>query len=162
MDFQGPGTQLSSPTRLTLDEGDNDPLGWADNKTLVFVSDHNGHPRLFRQRTGENTARPLSSLLEDAALDAHISPDGAWICYRVDRVGDWRAGTARPVDRMRVRVTGTEKQFVLRSTSEADPEVRCAPSPSTICVIAEKAPDHNQMILTGVDPVRGRGREVDF
>lgn len=158
-DLQPGGKTLTTPTRVTLNEGDNDPVGWPDDRTLIFVSDRNGHPQLFRQLAGNDTPEPLTSKLDDGSYDARLSPDGAWIFYLVDP-GDWRGGTARAINLMKVRVGGGDKQFVLRSTVNSDPSIRCARNPSTRCALMEKTPDQNQLIFTEVDSSRGRGSEL--
>lgn len=151
------GMQLSAPVHLTLNEGQNDPVGWAqDSKTVVFVSDRSGHPQLYRQTAGEDTAVQISSTL-DLGRDHHLSPDGKSILYFVYPT-DW--GRSQPVGLMRVPLAGGAQQLVLSSSFGAAPSVRCARNPATLCVIAETTPDHTQLVFTEVDPVRGRGREI--
>jgi DNA-binding winged helix-turn-helix (wHTH) protein/Tol biopolymer transport system component len=152
------GTQLFAPTGLSLSEGQNDPVGWTkDSKTLVFLSDRSGRLELFRQTVGEKVAEPIASKLEDSATDAHVSPDGAWILY-LAYPNDW--GASQPVGLMRVRLTGGAPQLVFNTSFEARPSLRCARNSATLCLLAEKTPDHTQLVFTEVDLVRGRGREI--
>jgi Tol biopolymer transport system component len=48
-DLRPGGTQPRSPSHLTLNEGLNDLVGWArDGKTVIILSDRDGHRELFR------------------------------------------------------------------------------------------------------------------
>ena len=58
---------------------------------------------------------------------------------------------------MRAPIAGGPPQQVL--TARMDGQL-CAKSPSTVCAIAELMPDVKQLIFTGFDPVKGRGREL--
>jgi DNA-binding winged helix-turn-helix (wHTH) protein/Tol biopolymer transport system component len=157
-DLRAGGTQLGTPVHLTLNEGQNDPVGWTqDSNSVVFVSDRNGHPGLFRQSAGEDTAERVPSTLEDSGRDHHMSPDGTWILYLVYPN---QQGTSQPVGLMRVPLAGGAPQLVLNSSVGAEPSVRCARHPATVCIIAETTPDHTQLVFTEVDPVRGRERSI--
>lgn len=160
-DLAGPGaakTQLSSPVRLTLNEGQNELVGWTqDSKTVVFVSDRNGHPELFRQIAGEETAVRIASTLEEFGRDHHMSPDSTSILYLVYPT-EW--GTSQPVRLMRMPLAGGSSQLVLNSSIGAEPSLRCARGPATVCILAETAPDHTQLVFTEIDRGRGRGREI--
>ena len=39
-------------------------------------------------------------------------------------------------------------------------EFRCARSPSSVCVLAERSDDRRQMVMTAFDPFHGRGAEL--
>jgi DNA-binding winged helix-turn-helix (wHTH) protein/Tol biopolymer transport system component len=157
-DVRAGGTQLSAPVHLTLNEGQNDLIGWTlDSKTVVFVSDRGGHLELFRQAAGEDTAVRIASTLEESSGNYRMSPDGIWILYFVY---PHEGGTSQPVGLMRVPLAGGAPQLVLSSSVGAVPSVRCARHPATLCVIAETTPDHTQVVFTEVDPERGRGRKV--
>lgn len=157
-DLRAGGRQLSTPVHLTLNEGQNDPVGWArDSKTVVFVSDRSGHPELFRQIAGEDTAERIASTLEEFGRDHRMSPDGTSILYLVYPT-EW--GTSQPVHLMSAPLAGGASELVLNSSIGAAPSLRCARHPATLCVIAETTPDHTQLVFTEVDPVLGRGREI--
>jgi DNA-binding winged helix-turn-helix (wHTH) protein/Tol biopolymer transport system component len=157
-DLRRGGTQLRAPVHLTLNEGQNDLVGWAqNNKTVVFVSDRGGHPEFFRQSAGEDSAVRITSPLENLSTDYHTGPDGDWILYFVY---PHEGGTSQPVNLMRVPLAAGSPQLVLSSSIGAAPSVRCARHPATLCVLAENTPEHTQLVFTEIDPVRGRGREV--
>jgi eukaryotic-like serine/threonine-protein kinase len=155
-DLRAGGTRLSAPVRLTLNEGWNNLVGWTkDSQTVVYLSDVNGHPELFLQADGEESSQSFATL-EDSAMNARISPDGAWVFY-LARPNGW--GSAQPINLMKMRITGGAPQLVLTSSFGANPEFRCARHPSELCILAEVTPDHNELVFTEVDSMRGRGRE---
>jgi eukaryotic-like serine/threonine-protein kinase len=155
-DLRAGGTQLSAPVHLTLNEGWNAPVGWMeDSKTLVYLSDRNGHPELLRQVAGEESVQSIATL-EDSAMYARISPDGAWVLYLAHPNG-W--GAAQPVSLMKIRTTGGAPRLVLTSALGADPGFRCARDPAGLCFLAEVTPDHTELVFTEVDPMSGRRGE---
>ena len=157
-DLRASGMQLSDPVHLTLNEGRNDLVGWTqDSKTIVFVSDRSGHPGLFRQTAGEDTAVRIAATLEDFGRDYHVSPDGKSILYLGFPI-EW--GASQPVGLMKVPLAGGAPRLLLSSSVGAAPSVRCAWHPATLCVIAEISSDHTELAFTEVDAVRGRGSEI--
>ncbi len=155
-DLQTGGTQLDAPRHVTLNEGQNDLVGWTrDSRTVVFISDRNGRPELFRQTAGEEAAVRIASL-EEFSTDHHMTPDGTSIVYLVYPTD---GGTSHPVRLMRVPLAGGARQLVLDSPLGAGPSLRCARRPATLCVIAETTPDRAQLVFTEADPMQGRGRE---
>jgi DNA-binding winged helix-turn-helix (wHTH) protein/Tol biopolymer transport system component len=159
-DLRAGGIQIGTPDRMTLHEGINVPVGWMeDGKTVIYFSDRNGHPQLFRQVMGTENAEPIGAKLEDSAADAHLSPDGARILYLVYSTdSNWAA--TNPNNLMSVRVTGGAPQLVARSMDDASPSIRCARRPSALCVLAEETPNHTQLVFTAINPLQGRGREL--
>jgi hypothetical protein len=61
---------------------------------------------------------------------------------------------------MRVPIRGGPAQVVLYTTIGAVHSIRCARAPTITCLIAERTPDHSQLIFTTFDPLRGRGHEA--
>jgi eukaryotic-like serine/threonine-protein kinase len=175
-DLEAGGTRLTSPNRLTLDEGWNNPAAWtADGKAVFFYSNRSGAEGLFKQSLGQDTAEVLFAVGEPDALPggaclspegsfpsdgavrggscACLTPEGSWLLYlRVPR------GFTSPAKLMRVPVTGGVPQLILIATFVGGP--RCARSPSTLCAIAERSVDRKQLVFTAFDPVKGRGRQL--
>jgi Tol biopolymer transport system component len=157
-DLRADETQLSAPAHLTLNEGQNDLVGWTpDSKTVVFVSDRNGHPELFRQAPGEDAAERIASTAGPSSVEYRMSPDGTAILYLLYPK---ELGTSQPVSLMRLPLAGGGPQLVLTSYVGAVPSVRCARHPAMQCVIAEAVPDRTQLVFTEADPARGRGDEI--
>ena len=157
-DLQSNGTRITTPTRLTLDEGWNEPLGWTpDGKAVLFFSGRNGRTEIFRQSLGQDTAEPIITTKETERLsgDASMSPEGSWVLYTVrPNPGDPQA----PATLMRAPVTGGTPQIVL--TANINGGQRCAQSPATLCAIAERSADGKQLVFTAFDPLKGRGHEL--
>ena len=152
--LQGSGMRIATPSLLTLSEGENMPLDWtADSKSVIFVSNRNGHWGVFRQSLDGDAAEPITSGTEDANA-AQVSPDGAWVLYEPRTKN---AGPSTPVPLMRVAVTGGPAQLVLVAPIYG---YRCAKAPATVCVFGEFTPDRKQLIFTALDPLKGRGREL--
>jgi eukaryotic-like serine/threonine-protein kinase len=156
-DLQANGTRITTPTRLTLDEGWNNPLGWtADSKAVVFFSDRNGAKGLFKQSLGQDTAEPLSNTKEDGyVLDACVTPEGSWVFYKA---GSAEGAPPAPIRLMRLPITGGSPKLVLTANLEDGP--RCAKFPATLCALAERAADRKTIVFSALDPVNGRGREL--
>ena len=158
-DFQARGNGITTPTRLTLDEGWNSPSGWtSDSKAVFFWSSRDGVDSLFKQSLGQLTPERLVTVKADEKIvgGACLSPEGSWVFYMVhSKVGDPLA----PVKLMRVPMAGGSPQLVL--TANLDHEgPHCARSPATLCAVAERSADHKQLVFTALDPVKGRGREL--
>jgi len=150
------GTRITTPARLTLDDGWNNALAWtADSKSVLFFSDRDGTEGLFKQTLGQNTAERITNSKEDGyVLDACVSPDGSWVFYRSIPEG----GPAVPARLMRVPITGGSPELALTANLEGGP--RCAKSPATLCAIAERSTDRKQLVFADFDPVKGKGHEL--
>jgi serine/threonine protein kinase len=157
-DLRHNGTRLTTPRRLTLNEGRNYPVAWtADSKAVVFGSYLDGQWRIFKQLLDDDTAEPIVTGADDVwGAGARLSPDGAWVLY----IASSREGDSPSVPRqlMRVPMRGGPPQTVLTAPLYGGPV--CARSPSTLCAIAERTPDRKQLIFTAFDPETGRGREL--
>jgi serine/threonine protein kinase len=157
-DLQAGGTRIITTTRLTMDETWNNPLAWtADSKAILFYSNRTGVGGLFKQSLGQDTAEALITQEKGELLNfrACVSPEGAWVLYRVT---PQNAGPSVPEKLMRVPTTGGSPQLVL--TANLDGWPRCAKTPATLCVIAERSADRKQLVFTAFDPVRGRRSEL--
>ncbi|HXM59744.1 MAG TPA: winged helix-turn-helix domain-containing protein [Terriglobales bacterium] len=150
--------QLIAPVHLTLNEGQNDLVGWThDSKTVIFVSDRSGHTELFEQTAGADTAVRVPSPMQAFGRDHRMSPDGGSILYMVYPT-EW--GKSQPIGLMRMPIAGGASQLVLKSSIGAEPSLRCARDPATTCILAETSSDHTQLVFTEIDLLRGRGREI--
>ncbi|HET8926000.1 MAG TPA: protein kinase [Candidatus Acidoferrum sp.] len=157
-DLQSNGTSITTPTRLTLDEGWNEPLGWApDGKAVLFFSRRNGQTEIFRQALGQDTAELVVTAKEGERVFGHacVSPEGSWVLYTVRPN---RRDPQAPAAVMRASITGGSPQIVL--SGDINGGQRCAQSPATLCAIAERSADGKQLVFTAFDPLKGRGHEL--
>jgi serine/threonine protein kinase/dipeptidyl aminopeptidase/acylaminoacyl peptidase len=149
------GTRLLSPRHFTLSESLDEPGDWTpDSKSLIFGSNRNGHWNLYKQALDKDKAEPLLTG-PDAVLNARVSPDGKWILYQHE-VGPGDASAPKEV--MRISVVGGPSQFVF--TTRPGSFLSCARAPAKLCVIAEPAANREQVIITAIDPSKGRGSEL--
>ncbi len=122
-----------------------------DSKDLILVSNRNGHYQVFKQSLDDNIALRLT---EDYGGDPRASPDGKWILYFA-KTKEPQETAARPV--MRVPVNGGSPELVFTEKSGAYGQIVCARPPSSLCAIAERTDDHKQVIVSALDPLKGRG-----
>jgi eukaryotic-like serine/threonine-protein kinase len=157
-DLQAKGTRITSPTLLTLNEGQNMPLDWtADSKSVIISSNRNGHWGIFRQSVDTDIVETVVSG-PDEPDEPHVSPDGALVLY-VSHPKDFTPAAPAPVTVMRVPITGGPAQSVLTARLY-EPADRCSKAPASLCAICEQSSDHKQLIFTAFDAVKGRGREL--
>ena len=153
-DLEAKGTRIRNPSRLTLSGEWDIPFAWTpDSKAVVFTSVHNGQTGIFKQALGEDSAETIISGLKNAT-GAYLSPDGASVLYILYPT---EGGSSTPAQLMRVPLTGGPPQLVLTSNFDW---YGCSRSPSSLCVISERTPDRQHLILTAFDPVKGRGHEL--
>jgi dipeptidyl aminopeptidase/acylaminoacyl peptidase len=167
-DLQTHGMGITTPRRLTLNEGRDYPAAWTpDSRAIVFVSNRNGQWELFRQSLDEDTARSIAAVSageaerteagEFSPTVPRISPDGAWMLFLI-----WKkkGNSSAQTELVRVPITGGPPQLVLTGSSGLIHSFRCARFPATLCALAERTPDHKQLIFTAFDPVNGRDHEL--
>jgi serine/threonine protein kinase len=155
-DLQAGGMRITTPRRLTLNEGRNFPRSWtADSKAVVFGSYLDGRWRVSRQFLDQETSEPITARQDGDVSGGRVSPDGIWILYVVLPKG---SGSSALSQLMRARVSGGPSEPVLKGRLYGDPQ--CARSPATLCAFAEPSEDNKQLTLTAFDPLSGRGREL--
>lgn len=159
-DVQANGTRISTPRRLTQNEGQDYPATWtADSKAVVFRSHRDGRWSIFKQSLDEDTAEPIATGAEDVeGASATVSPNGGWVLYVASSKKDSASSAVAPDSLMRVPIMGGSPELVLTARIYGKPA--CARAPATMCVIAEQTPDRKQLVFTAFDPVKGRGGEV--
>jgi len=154
-DLQAGGTRITTPTRLTLDEGWNNPGTWsADGKVVFFYSDRNGKTTLFRQTLGQDAAEALVAARENESLQGGVclSPDGLSLLYGP-------AKSPGQADRyMRVPITGGAPQVIYTGELYFGPW--CSKAPATLCVVGERSADRKQISFHAFDPAKGIGPQL--
>jgi dipeptidyl aminopeptidase/acylaminoacyl peptidase len=146
---------LQDVSRLTLDDRmDLGPTWLPDGKAILFTSDRDGSPDVFRQSLESSEAEPLITG-PGTQRNARVSPDGAWILYEDFPIASAKSAAAAPrLMRMPIGGGPSERVLAMQPTST----YRCARSPASLCVMSEV--NDASMVFTAFDPVRGRGREV--
>jgi eukaryotic-like serine/threonine-protein kinase len=160
-DLQANGTRFTNPIRVTHEESWNDPYAWtADSKAVIFASTRNSVVGFFKQFLGQDNPEPIIIAKKDEGLDTPspcLSPDGSSVLY-VTAAAEGTPPQHRKL--MRVPITGGTPELVLTLPGDIEDRQRCARSPATLCVIAERTTDRKQLVFTAFDPLKGRGREL--
>ena len=150
--------RLVDARRLTLNDSNDVPTAWTPDGTAVyFSSDRNGNFDIFRQSLDGRIAEPIVEGPEDELGPTAVSPDGRWLYYVVQPKG-WHLTWRRPVEVMRIPASGGAPQ---RFGGEAGTkQVSCARSPSTTCVLIERASNQHEVAIYTVDHSNGKGRMI--
>jgi Tol biopolymer transport system component len=150
------GRRLKNPRRLTLEESNDYAGAWTpDSKAVLIWSDRNGTFDIFKQALDQGTAEPIATGPGYKSWPV-ASPDGSWILYLSRASRAFSAST--PVRIMRVPVSGGPSQLLLEGQGISG--LACARSPATLCAFSEPSPDQKQAVLSALDPVQGKGREL--
>jgi Tol biopolymer transport system component len=150
------GRHLRNLRHFPLSESSDGVIAWtADSRDVINASTRTGEFGLYRQALDEETAVPL--VTNGYSRDARVTPDGKWILYF--GIGD----AAEPLETrvqpvLRVGISGGPPQKLFAARPGAD--LICARSPAELCAIEEPSNDNKQLIITSLDPLRGRGPEL--
>jgi Tol biopolymer transport system component len=123
------GTRLLAKRRLTLDESVSIPFSWTpDSKAVLFNSDRNGTPEIFKQTVDEPLAEGLVASA-DQVSQPRLTPDGSEILYiSTPKSG----GSESPSSIFAIPIGGGPPRLVLKDVGIYT--VQCARRPSTICL----------------------------
>jgi len=147
--------KLETPRRLALEGRNNLPSAWTrDGQALFFYSDRNGNWDIFRQRLQQRTAEDFV-VGPGEQTQPRLTPDGSSVLYWDYK--DATDGASVSMRLMRVPISGGAPEQVLQSSPEA--EVRCARARSR-CILGERDRIKNELVLTDIDPVRGKAVEL--
>jgi serine/threonine protein kinase len=148
-DFENDGKHISTPRRLTLTDSWSNPFSWAaDSKSVIVWSKRNqGRRQLIRQPINGD---PAEALVTDQISTGRVSPDGTWLIYATHR------GREFQVKRIPIQGGSPETLF----STDLDLTFYCARSPATLCVMSERSVDGKRLVLSVLDPLKGRGREL--
>ena len=159
-DVEAGGTRVRDPRRLTLEDSDDQPLGWTpDGKVIIAQYGGNGS-RVYKQSLDSDTPELIASASVAGGwlLQGATSPDGKWYISRVWPDGESVEHPSIPFPIFRIPLVGGAPEKILQLSRHAN--VSCARSPSNICVIAVQSEDRKQMIVSLFDPVKSRGLEL--
>ncbi len=144
-DLDANGTRIANLRHFTLTDSIDMPADWtADSNAIIFTSNRTGHFGIYKQALNEDTAKLLAS--EMVMPRVGISADGDWVLYQHE------------TELRRVPVSGGSPEVV--TTLRPDGVPLRARSPSNLSAIAEPTEDRKQMVITAIDPVKGRGSEL--
>ena len=123
------GTHLLAKRRLTLDESVSIPSSWTpDSKAVLFNSDRNGTPEIFKQGVNELLAESLVTSA-DQVSQPRLTPDGSEVLYiSTPKSGNLEA----PSSIFAVPIDGGAPRLVLKDVGIYT--VQCPRLASMICL----------------------------
>ena len=156
-DLEAGGKRLRNIRRFTLEEDDG-VRGWtADGK--VIVAQNRDSWSLYKQSLDSDTPEPIvSSVAGGALLLGATTPDGKWYIGRIWPDGESIDHPTIPFPILRIPLAGGTPETILQLSRHGN--VSCARPPSNTCVLAEQSEDRKQMIVSILDPIKGRGPEL--
>jgi Tol biopolymer transport system component/DNA-binding winged helix-turn-helix (wHTH) protein len=123
------GTRLLAKTRLTLDESVSIPFSWTpDSKTVLFNSDRNGTPEIFKQATDQRVAESMMTSGEQLS-QPRVTPDGSEVLYISTPKSP---GAETPSSIFAIPIGGGTPRLILKDVRIWN--VQCARLPSTTCL----------------------------
>ncbi len=148
------GTRLLGVKHFPMTESSDGVAGWtSDSKSIVLVSTRAGDFGVYLQPLDADTAEPL--LTTDYGRNPVITPDGRWLLYQ-EKTAAPQASAPTPV--MRMPMSGGPSQPLFTASTGA--LISCARSPAQLCAIAEPTEDLKLIVVSALDPLRGRGPEL--
>ena len=155
-DLRAGGTRLSESRHFTLTESKDIPTDWtSDSQALIFVSNRSGHFGIYKQSLSEIDAEQLVAGNPAGLGNPRVSADGNWILYQQALQSNYGTSTR---EIRRVSTNGGISYLVGRARPGS--VLLRARSPSNLCLIAEPTEDRKRMIVTTLDPIKGRGLEL--
>ena len=156
-DLEAGGKRLHNIRRFTLEEDDG-VRGWtADGK--VMVAQNRDSWSLYKQSLDSDTPEPIvSSVAGGALLLGATTPDGKPYIGLIWPNGESIEHPTIPFPILRIPLAGGNPETILQLSRHGN--VSCARPPSDTCVLAEQSEDRKQMIVSILDPIKGRGPEL--
>jgi serine/threonine protein kinase len=154
------GRSLQNGRRLTLDDPVAEPNAWtADSRTILFTSERNGTPNLYRQDLQQHKAERLLGTPEMEASDARLTPHAGWILYS-SRPARKPGAPPGPFRLMRSPVSGGAPEVVVEELQHPPKfgKIFACPRAETSCVLTEQV--DKDLIFYALDPLKGKGREL--
>jgi len=155
-DLAAGGTRMSNLRHLTLDERPDFLQDWTnDSAKVLFVSGHADRYGIYEQALDGGT--PLTiSFGAGNFRNTQVTPDGKWVLGIFSR----NAADGNSQNQlMRIPLAGGTPEL-LTSIAEGQSGIFCARPASTLCALFETSKDRKQVIVTSIDPVKGRGPEL--
>lgn len=157
-DLSADGTSILNLRHFPLNESSDGVASWTpDSKTTLVISNRTGSFGLYKQALSSDVAEGPLVIPPDVSRNARVTPDGKWILYLGNGTANVQPGGKLEAV-MRVPIEGglSQQLFVAKASSV----ITCGLSPSAGCAIAEATEDRKQEIISEIDPLKGRGREL--
>ena len=147
------GARLRNLRHFTLDESTNFTQDWTnDSSSVIFTSNRAGKFGLYKRSLQADQPELLTMT---SLRDTPATPDGKWILgITYPRSTDPEI----PDQLLRIPLAGGAPEPLATVLSES--AVFCARPPVNLCVLAEQTEDRTLTIISSIDVLRGRGREL--
>lgn len=156
-DLEAGGKGLRNIRRFTLEEDDL-VRGWTPDGRLIVAQDRGSSWRVYKQSLDSDTPEPIVSSVEGALTLGATAPDGKWYIGRIWPNARSIEHPTVPIPILRIPLAGGAPETILLLSR--DGSVSCSWPPSSTCVIAQQSEDGKQMIVSILDPIKGRGPEL--
>jgi len=154
-EIEAPGRRLGPLRRFTRDEREDWPTSWtSDSKALLFLSEREGLPHIFKQSITETQPELLVGG-NDIVNAPRLTSDGLSVLYGV---GEKPGEMSYSFRIMRVPVSGGPSHVVLDAPQVTNFE--CARLPSTVCVYSQIEPKSGYLRFFNFDPLGATGTEL--
>ncbi len=158
-DLEAGGKRLRNLRHFTLEDSDDQVLGWTPDGRLIVAQNRGSSWRAYKQSLDSDTQEPIAeSANGDWLGQGATSSDGKWYIARVWPAGESVEHPSVPFPILRIPLAGGAPETILQLSRQ--PDVSCARLPSTICVLVQRSEDGKQMIVSTLDPIKGRGPEL--
>ena len=158
-DIEAGGKRLRNIRHFTLEDSDDQALGWTPDGVLIVAQNRGSSWRVYKQSLDSDTQEPIaSSTAGDWLLPGATSADGKWYIANVWPKGESVLHPSVPFPILRIPLAGGATETILQVSRRAN--VSCARPPSNTCVIAQQSEDRRQMIVALFDPMKGSGPEL--
>jgi len=156
-DLEAGGKQLRNIRRFTAEENDS-VRGWTAGGKVI-VAQNRATWSLYKRSLDSDAPEPIvSSVAGGALLLGTTTPDGKWYIGRIWPNGESVERPTIPFPIVRIPLSGGIPETILQLSRHGN--VSCALPPSSTCVIAEQSEDRKQMMVSILDPIKGRGSEL--
>jgi len=143
-------------TRLTFQDRDDFPGDWDSASRAVFLSSNRGGRwEIFKQDLGRHPSEYVVGSVHDTRYPT-LTPDGRSILYQAipSSLTTW----STPVSLLKVSISGGPPQVLWEGKGFY--RVQCARAPANRCVLCQAGPDAKHMVISELDPVHGRLKEL--
>jgi serine/threonine protein kinase/dipeptidyl aminopeptidase/acylaminoacyl peptidase len=153
------GKRLLNLRHFPLSESSDGLRDWTqDSKALFLISNRTGQYALYKQFLDSDV--PLGPLVmpPDGTDCASWTPDGKWILYFAHGSDPNKGPSMQPKPVMRAPRNGGPSQQLFIGARQS--LLACSFSASRGCAIAEPTEDRKQLVMSALDPIKGRGSEL--
>jgi len=158
-DVEAGGKRLRNIRHFTLEDSDDQALGWTPDGRLIVAQNRGSSWRVYTQSLDSDTQEPIAeSSAGDWLLSGATSADGKWYIANVWPAGESVVHPSIPFPILRIPLAGGAPETILQVSRRAN--VSCARPPSNTCVIAQQSEDRKQMVVALFDPLKGSGPEL--